>query len=170
MIIDLHTHTRPGSYDSSLNIVDLISRARRAGIDGICFTEHDRFWNLDEVAKLEREYDFPIFPGSEIDTEEGHIIVLGPTEYRFGMHRAAFIRELLDREGGVMILSHPYRRWFYYGSDIDSSVERVFENPVFKLVDTVESMNGRGNERQNSFSIELGRKLGCTWTERRTQR
>jgi predicted metal-dependent phosphoesterase TrpH len=164
MIIDLHTHTTNGSYDSTLSPQELIERAKRAGIDGICLTEHDHFWKAEETIRLGRENDFLVFPGAEIDTEEGHVVILGPTEYRFGMHRTKFIRELLDREGGFMILTHPYRRVYYMGDDATQAAERHSQRDVFKIVDTIEVYNGRGMDRQNRFSIELGKKLGWQGT------
>lgn len=160
MIIDLHTHTSTGSYDSSISPAELISRSRQAGLDGICLTEHDRFWDQEQVEKLAQEHDFRVFGGAEVDTDEGHVLVFGIKEYQIGMHRVARIREIADRVGGFLVLSHPYRRWFYYGNDTDGTVERVFGNPVFDMVDTVESMNGRGMERQNKFSIDLADRLG----------
>ncbi len=164
MIIDLHTHTSVGSYDSNVPINELIARSKKAGIDGVVFTEHDRFWDPEQVEKTARDYNFPCFGGAEVDTEEGHILVFGIKEYKFGMHHASKIREFADQLGGFMILSHPYRRWFYYGNDIPGTVERVWQHPVFKIVDTVETMNGRGNERQTGFSIELGNRLGWQGT------
>jgi predicted metal-dependent phosphoesterase TrpH len=41
MIIDLHAHTGPYSDDSQLNPQELIQKAKRSGLDGICFAEHD---------------------------------------------------------------------------------------------------------------------------------
>ena len=97
LIIDIHTHTTHLSDDSDLTPDDLIVAAKEAGLDGLCITEHDRFWSVEAVTRLSRRHDFPVFPGCEITTEEGHLLVYGLTEYRFGMHRTSFVRELADR-------------------------------------------------------------------------
>ncbi len=47
MIIDLHTHTYPRSGDSLLNPDVLIQEAKKLGLDGICLTEHDEFWDVE---------------------------------------------------------------------------------------------------------------------------
>jgi len=54
MLIDLHTHTLPLSDDSELTPDELIEHAKSAGLDAICLTEHDAFWNDDDIAALRR--------------------------------------------------------------------------------------------------------------------
>jgi len=96
MIIDLHTHTRPMSDDSYLEPAELIQRAKRNGLDAICLTEHDWFWNKDALSKLSREHDFLVLPGVEMNTEEGHMLVFGLEEYSFGMHRTLYLKQAVD--------------------------------------------------------------------------
>ena len=77
MIIDIHTHTYPTSDDSRLTPGQLISEAKRIGLDGICITDHDGFWKPEDISKLSNEYKFTILPGCEVTTEEGHLLVYG---------------------------------------------------------------------------------------------
>ena len=159
MIIDLHTHTKPLSDDSYLEPEELIQRAKRTGLDAICLTEHDWFWNKDALAKLSQEHDFLVLPGVEMNTEEGHMLVFGLEEYSFGMHRTIYLKQAVDEVGGVMILAHPYRRQFYQHNDINEAVEHYYQQPFFRLLDAIEVLNGRATERQNQFSQELCRRL-----------
>ena len=158
MIIDLHTHTKPWSDDSFLELPELIHQAKQAGLDAICLTEHDWFWDKDTLAKLSQEHDFLILPGVEMNTEEGHILVFGVEKYSFGMHRAEYLKRIVDEAGGVMILAHPYRRELH-SDDIGAAVEQCCQKPIFRLLDIIEVFNGRGTERQNKFSQELCRRL-----------
>ena len=155
MIIDLHTHTRVGSDDSFIDTHELIVKARKTGLDGICITDHDWFWKMETIEKLRQEHDFLILPGVEMNTNDGHLLVFGLEKYIFGMHRTGFLKQVLDDVGGVMILAHPYRRNMYYGEDVETSVERYSHNSVFKYVDTIETHNGRATERQSRFSRGL---------------
>ena len=160
MLIDLHTHTYPNTDDSFLSPSELIVNAKRAGLDGVCLTDHDWYWNHEAVAWLERVHDFLVIPGVETNTEDGHILAFGIDEFKFGMHRISFLRQMVDEKGGFMILAHPFRRHFYSSDDIDESVDRFFQNPLFQYIDTIEILNGKGTERQNSFSQALGKRLG----------
>lgn len=155
MIIDLHTHTKVGSDDSFIDTHELIVKARKTGLDGICITDHDWFWKMETIEKLRQEHDFLILPGVEMNTNDGHLLVFGLEKYIFGMHRTGFLKQVLDDVGGVMILAHPYRRNMYYGEDVETSVERYSHNSVFEYVDTIETHNGRATERQSRFSREL---------------
>ena len=159
MIIDLHTHTSPGSDDSFIDVPALVSRAKKTGLDGVCFTDHDWFWKRDAIDELRLEHDFLILPGVEMNTDEGHLLVFGLDKYTFGMHRTRFLKQVLDDVGGVMVLAHPYRRNMYYGEDMETSVERYSHSPVFEFVDILETHNGRATERQSRFSQELCRRL-----------
>ncbi len=173
MIIDLHTHTKPFSDDSELQPTELINRAKQAGFDAICLTEHDWFWDKEAVARLSQEHDFLILSGVEISIDEGHLLVFGVEndsfgiEYILNMHRTEYVKRVVDEVGGVMLLAHPYRRQLYFDDDIDTAVERFCQKLLFHLVDTVEVLNGRCSERQNRFSQELCRRLNlkkaCLW-------
>jgi len=159
LIIDLHTHTRPGSDDSFLHPVDLIQKAKKSGLDGICLTEHDWFWDHDEISRLSQEHGFLILPGAEINTEEGHILIFGVNEYIYGMHRTEKLRSIVDEAGGAMILSHPYRLHLRINEDIQEALDRCSQRPFFEYIDIMEVYNGRGSIHQNNFSLELCRLL-----------
>lgn len=162
MIIDLHTHTRPWSDDSNLELPELINRAKQVGLDAICITEHDWFWRQDELEKVTREHDFLVLPGVETNTDDGHFLVYGLDRYIFGMHHTDFLKRTVDEAGGVMILAHPYRRNFHIGEDIGEEVERFCRNPVIHLLDIIETFNGRAAAGENEFSQVLCRQLNLS--------
>ena len=160
MLIDLHTHTHPKSDDSLLSPSEIVVKAKKAGLDGICVTEHDWFWAKETAEHLSKELDFLVLPGIEMNTEDGHMIVFGVTEFVFGMHHTDFLRDIVLKKGGFMILAHPFRHRYYSDEDIAIKVEECYDKPLFKLVDTIETLNGRAKEKQNQFSAALGKKLG----------
>jgi len=159
LLIDLHTHTKPWSDDSQLDIPELVHIAKQAGLDAICLTEHDWFREKDSLAKLSQEHDFLILPAVETNTDDGHFLVFGVEKYTFGMHRTEFLRDLVDEAEGAMILAHPYRRNFHNGDDVYDAVEKYYQKPFFHLVDAIEVFNGRASEMENKFSQELCRRL-----------
>lgn len=159
MIIDLHIHTRVGSDDSFIEIPDLVHRARRSGLDGVCITDHDWFWRRETVDAFRREHDFLILPGVEMSTDDGHMLVFGLDHYQFGMHRTANLKAAVDEVGGVMVMAHPYRRNLRWDEEVEAGVARYSRNPVFQHVGIVETHNGRSNDRQNAFSRGVCERL-----------
>jgi predicted metal-dependent phosphoesterase TrpH len=162
LIIDIHTHTYPTSVDSYIEADELIEQAKSIGLDGVCITDHDGFWDHREVDDLSKRHNFLVLPGCEVTTEEGHLLVYGLRKYIFGMHRATFVKDKLDREEGVMVVAHPYRRTYRKGAHTSDSayhemLERASRNHVFDMVNGVEVMNGRGLAEENAFSRDLAK-------------
>ena len=162
MIIDIHTHTYPTSVDSFIDADELIEQAKSIGLDGVCITDHDGFWDHREVDDLSKRHNFLVLPGCEVTTEEGHVLVYGLRKYIFGMHRATFVKEKLDREEGAMVVAHPYRRAYRKGAHTSESaylemLEMASRNQVFDMVNAVEVYNGRGLEEENAFSHDLAK-------------
>jgi predicted metal-dependent phosphoesterase TrpH len=164
LIIDLHTHTLVGSDDSYIDIDELVQRAKENGLDGVCVTDHEWFWKQSTIDRFRRELDFLILPGVEMNTEDGHLLVFGLQKYVFGMHRTGFLKNELEKVGGVMVLAHPYRRNMYYGEEVEDSVKRYSKRSFFDLIDIIETCNGRANEKQTRFSQLLGQTLNLKGT------
>ena len=169
VIIDIHTHTYPTSDDSSLTPEQLIAEAKRIGLDGVCITEHDGFWTPKDIEELSDVHNFPIFPGCEVTTEDGHLLVYGLSKYIFGMHRASFVKQLVDEAGGAIVVAHPYRRNFR-AADSESPaayyemLDKVSRNAVFGMSQAVEVLNGRGSEQENAFSHEVAKRFDMKGT------
>jgi predicted metal-dependent phosphoesterase TrpH len=159
VLIDLHTHTRPLSWDSYLSPDDLIERSKQAGLDGICLSEHDYLWDPDEVAKLARRHDYLVLPAIEINTDDGHMLVYGINKYVYGMHRSHELAHHVEDAHGAMVAAHPYRRQmpWYMDSDRDyrEALVRASQNPAYKYCVALEKFNGRGTIKENKFSADL---------------
>ena len=165
MLIDLHTHTLPNSDDSSLSPDELVEAARGLDLDGVCITEHDYFWDPEDILALSRRHNFLVLPGCEVNTDAGHVLVYGLNGYVFGMHKVAFLRRRVQRVGGLMVAAHPYRRRYLeeqaqkpdaYRSMVDDACADRF----FSLCDAIEVLNGRATDGETRFSLDLGRRLG----------
>ena len=169
MLIDLHTHSYPMSDDSFMSVDEAIEGAKAIGLDGICLTDHDAFWTEEETRKLSRQHGFLVLAGSEINTDAGHVLAFGLRRYEFGMHKPEFLRACADREGGVLIAAHPYRRRFLEEPGRDPAVragmlERAAADPFFGLCEAIEGLNGRGSAGQNRYSADLSASLSLSLT------
>ena len=168
MLIDLHAHTWPRSHDSVLNPDDLIVRAKAAGLDAICFTEHDTVWDAKSVEELRAKHSFMVLAGIEISTDDGHILAFGIDRYVFGMHRARELASYTERSEGVLVAAHPYRRqmpWFSRNDEeYQSALDKASRNPAYQYVAALEELNGRGSEKENEFSKRLAKMMDLPGT------
>lgn len=168
MLIDLHNHTWPRSHDSVLNPDDLIVRAKRAGLDGICFTEHDTLWDAKALKEIREKHNFLVLAGVEISTDDGHILTFGIDKYVFGMHRSDELAVHVERDKGAMVAAHPYRRQMpWYVRDEEeylNALDRASKNPAYKYCCGLEELNGRGSEKENAFSKKLCEVMGMPGT------
>ena len=167
MLIDLHAHTAPKSYDALQTPEELALEAKGLGLDALCLTEHDTFWEAADLRKLSKRHGLLLFPGCEVNTNEGHFLAFGLEEYVFGMHKLSFLRQRVDQAGGVLVAAHPYRRRGLAGicpKDLESRLTRASQEGSFKYCDAIEGLNGRGTKDENSFSLQLGQRLGLKTT------
>jgi predicted metal-dependent phosphoesterase TrpH len=159
LLIDLHTHTRPLSWDSYLAPDDLVERSRAAGLHGICLSEHDYLWDPDEVLALGKRHNFLVLPAIEINTDDGHILVYGIDKYVYGMHRSHELARHVRDANGAMVAAHPYRRqmpWYMDSErDYHDALVRASRNPAYEHCAALETLNGRGTVKENAFSAAL---------------
>lgn len=166
-IIDLHTHTNVGSFDSSTTAEDIARLpGTTPGLSGLALTEHVNPWPDETLAAMptglllfnEREYDFP----------ECHIVVLGAPSLKRGK-TIPQLREHVLAAGGIMILAHPFRFYpsslnlLYPGSWHEPGQwppERLAMHPLFDLVDAVEAWNHRATRAQNELAAACARARG----------
>ena len=166
MLIDLHTHSYPQSDDAFMAIDELIDAARSRGLDGICLTDHDRFWTQDQVSELSKRHGLLVLGGSEVNTDTGHVIVFGLPTYVFGLHKPAFLHRQVSARGGAMIAAHPHRRRFledpgHLPEAREAMLEKASRDEFFLMCDAVEGLNGRATRVQNSFSQDLTQRMGA---------
>jgi hypothetical protein len=164
MLIDLHTHTKPLSWDSYLDPDDLIERARASGLDGICLSEHDFFWKPEDVEALAKRHNYLVLPAIEINTDDGHILAYGLSKYVYGMHRSHELAHHVEQAQGAMLAAHPYRRqmpWYIESeSDYQEALVRASRNPAYRYCNALEAINGRGTDKENEFSQRLCEMMG----------
>lgn len=161
MIIDLHVHTKALSSDSNLDPEEAIREAKRIGLNGICFTEHNKAWEIEEIRQLSQKWEFLVLNGVEVDTVEGHVLVFGLHRDFNKIIRVHELREMVSKGGGVMIAAHPFKSFRVFGvSDLSLSPEQASQRPIFKSVDALEGFSGKTAEKENLLAQEVARILG----------
>src|SRR3990172_6108478 len=80
------------------------------------------------------------------------------------MHGIAELARLAEDVGGALVAAHPYRRQLPFhlrhDGDWSEALERAAANPAYRHVRAIETLNGRGSERENGFAAALCDRLG----------
>jgi predicted metal-dependent phosphoesterase TrpH len=148
MLIDLHCHTRVYSACSALTPDALVRAAKARGVDGVCITEHDAVWPLDDVRRLAESMAFAVFRGMEVTTEVGHVLVFGVGRHHSEMATLTALHRIVRADGGLMFLAHPGRR---YGALPPDDLAACF--------DSIEAHNGTEGMLQNNTAALLAKGL-----------
>ena len=75
MRYDLHVHT----YHSACSVLmpeTILKIAKKAGLDGIAVADHNTIKGGVEVSKANKDRDFEVIPGIEVNTDRGHVLGL----------------------------------------------------------------------------------------------
>ena len=165
MRIDLHIHTTPRSACSDLDPHELIQKARRLKLDGICLTEHQVLWDAHEVDKLAGENGIKIFRGNEFTTNQGDILVFG---FYKDIKELLMIQELSEKvktAGGYMIAAHPFRGFKTFGiGQLQMTVEQACQRKALEFVNAIEVSNGRLSADENDMARKVSQRLGLPGT------
>jgi predicted metal-dependent phosphoesterase TrpH len=144
-LIDLHCHTLPRSTCSQLTPDALVDAARAAGVDGICLTEHDRWWPEPELDALRRRTGFLILSAVELTTDLGHVLAFGLPESASSPIAAELATRAADL-GALLYLAHPAR----------DNLLRLTRQ-VIDTFASVEAINGSDSHLKNMAATGIAR-------------
>jgi len=101
--IDLHVHTV--FSDGSGTVEKILETARRKGIDGLAITDHDTLEGYYRAKACDS--GLLVLPGFEVDTDAGHMLVLGSEQLPPCCLSYEGLVEWARSRGGLSILAHP---------------------------------------------------------------
>lgn len=148
-MIDLHIHSKY-SFDSLLSPNTILKVAKKKGLTGIAVTDHNTIKGGLEVQKINKDGNFTVIVGSEIQTEIGDIIGLCINE-EIKSRIAVDVIEEIKEQGGFVILPHPFRG-------------HKLNRDVIELSDAIEVFNGRSTHEENARALELAKKYNKPFT------
>ncbi len=140
-----------------IDSADLIPWAKRAGLDGLCITEHEESLGAQVAWELGQAQGFPIFRGMEVYTDAGDVLVFGL--YEDPPHWITPIAELAEwvREaGGVIIPAHPCRG----SDDLHARYGQEAAELLMRSSVAVETLNGGSNPANNQLAENLRERYG----------
>ena len=100
--IDFHVHTCY-SRDSSITLKQVVSFAKKRGLDGVSITDHN---TMEGVLKL-KNHDILVIPGIEISTLQGHLLGINVTTNIPAKHGMEETIQMVHKAGGIAIAPHP---------------------------------------------------------------
>jgi len=170
LLLDLHVHTTRGSGDSSLRPEDLVEEAVRLGLDGVCLTEHTFSWMDDEIERIVGETGIRLFRALEVETDAGHVLVIGENGYHSDMRNFALLGERASKSGAAIVLAHPFRHLHAPGPQRcilavnagaePGDVKGASEIPFLQNAHALEVVNGATPETDNKFALDVATMLG----------
>jgi hypothetical protein len=165
MRIDLHIHTSPRSACSHLGLSELTEAANHRELDGICLTEHQVVWSLEEAEKFAADAKIKVFRGNEFTTNQGDILVFGFDEDIKELLTIQELQQTVKNAGGFMIAAHPFRGFKTFGiGQLQMTVEQACQRKMFEFVDAIEIGNGRLADDENDMARKVAEKLGLPGT------
>ena len=171
-LFDLHVHSTGGSPDSDLSPEEFIEEARRLGLNGGLFSEHNGFPRHEFERIAQQADDLVLINGIEFYTNYGHVLTIGIEGYSGGVIDINVLREQVDKANGFMILAHPFRFLFDPSGlytrnilfedpdNIPQTAEEASTHPVFEIIDEVEVVNGGNLQEENRFAQGVVKVVG----------
>lgn len=158
--LDLHVHTSPASPCASSSVEDVISEAKRIGLDGICLTDHNYQWDAEDIETLREKHNLPILRGNEITTIQGDMLVFGLDEDIQGIIALKDLAKKVAAVKGFIIAAHPFRGFLAVSGDkLGLDVEKAAARPMFSLVDGLETLNSKVTVDENRFCGQVAKAL-----------
>lgn len=155
MYIDLHMHEKTYSKDSFLSLEEIVTIAKKRGLDAVCITDHDSM-GLREYAKTySKQIGFPIFTGVEYYSLQGDILAFGIEDFPKERVDAQTFIDLVHEQGGAVIAAHPFR---HNRRGLEGNLDTL------KNVDAVEVLNGSTLPDAAMMAVQYARKYGFAAT------
>ena len=168
MKIDMHCHSKEGSIDAKVGILDYAKKLKKEGFDGMLITDHNSYQGYrtyrDASLKAKRELgDFRVFKGIEYDTRNGgHILVILPEgiKSRLVEIRGMAVEMLIETVhslGGILGPAHPYGTGYF--AIMHTNIIKKQEELLDKF-DFVEVFNAYASPTANIDARKLAERLG----------
>jgi len=103
--IDLHLHTHY-SEDATTTLKEVVSHAKKRGLDGVAVTDHDTTRGARKLVK-QRPKNFIIIPSVEVSSLHGHVLALNITEPITPKLSLTETVEEIRQKGGTAVIAHP---------------------------------------------------------------
>ena len=155
MKYDLHIHTH-NSACSNLKPKTILKIAKKVGLNGIAVTDHNTIKGGIEVFNENKDKDFEVIPGIEINTDRGHVLGLYVNK-EIKSKKFISVVDQIKRQGGIVIIAHPFR----IIPKLRSKLQGININ---EYLDGIECYNARTSYFGNNSATKLAEKSNLAKT------
>lgn len=149
MRYDLHIHTN-FSRCSRIKPEKLLKIAKKRSLNGIAVTDHNTIKGGLAVSELNKDEDFEVIVGAEMETVDGEILGLYLNEEIKSLEMFEIIDEI-KQQGGIAIIAHPTARF-----------RRSLKQPCIELkgrIHGIEAFNSRALPLENWRAQRMASKF-----------
>lgn len=162
MKLDMHCHTKEGSPDGKLTLLENISILKQKGYQGMLITDHNSYKAYRYYKKLKEKLDnFVVLKGIEYDTiNAGHMLIIMPTGVNLpilelrGLPLILLI-EIVHFYGGILGPAHPFGERFL---SVGSTLRVKYPEHLYCKFDFVEGYNACEDADSNMRAMALAKK------------
>lgn len=159
MKLDMHCHTREGSPDSKIGLLENIDILKQRGYQGMLISDHDSYKAYRYYQKLpQRPEDFVVLKGIEYDTvDAGHMLIIMPTDVKLPILElrglpVTLLIEIVHCYGGIIGPAHPCGEKFL---SIHNTLRSKKSANIYKKFDFIEGYNACEDADSNMRAMML---------------
>ncbi len=164
MKLDMHCHTKEGSLDGQVPLLECIDILKEKGYQGMLVTDHNSYKAYRYYQKLsEKPSDFVVLKGIEYDTiDAGHILIIMPTGVRLPLLElrglpVALLIEIVHYHGGILGPAHPCGEKFL---SIRNTLRSKRGAAIYRKFDFIEGYNACEDLDSNNRAMILAKQYG----------
>lgn len=163
MKLDLHCHTKEGSPDGKLELLENIEILKEKGYHGMLITDHDSYKAYRYYKKLtQKPEDFLVLKGIEYDTiDAGHMLIIMPTSVKLPILElrglpVVLLIEIVHHYGGIIGPAHPCGEKFL---SIGNTLRGKMSENIYKRFDFIEGFNACEDTDSNMRAMAIAEKF-----------
>ena len=164
MKLDMHCHTKEGSPDGKIALLENIEILKARGYQGMLITDHDSYKACRYYAGLRsKPEDFVVLKGIEYDTiDAGHILIIMPSDVKLPILElrglpVLLLIELVHHYGGILGPAHPCGEKFL---SIFRTLRGRWADLIYPKFDFIEGYNACEDTDSNMRAMYLADKYG----------
>ena len=163
MKLDMHCHTKEGSPDGKLELLENIRILKEKNYHGMLITDHDSYKAYRYYEKLiHKPEDFVVLKGIEYDTlDAGHMLIIMPTGVKLPILElrglpVTLLIEIVHHYGGILGPAHPCGEKFL---SIRNTLHGKISENIYKKFDFIEGYNACEDADSNMRAMSIAEKF-----------